>query len=497
MPVLLVGCFENSSPDPTYSRNDARRLGGVSPDGDDLCELNDWYGDGICDSFCPMPDSDCVTCPDPLDDRVFYVSTDPAECAVIDFACPEGTTGFSDVPASCGCGCIGTPAACAPAIPTDIEVPGCDPTDVFVWNGTACVETVACDCTGVDAECFTFPNQARCEEFYADCGGGGGVCDAMDAFSDGLCDLAFGVKWNGESCEFVSGCECDGEDCDNLYESVESCEIDRAVCTMACGAMDAAGEGPCEAEIGVLWNGSECVTISGCSCVGEDCGALYETELACQMDRRSCVTCDPAPGDPGVEYIGNSPAECATILFGCPDDQRSFENACGCGCEPLPSACEAQDARAVGGCEPAPFYVWDGESCRPEVGCSCEGADCDSVYADEASCLAANDGCLSCDPAPGDPGVSYVGESPMECALIDFDCSFPAEYFANDCGCGCQVDCGPMDVREVGTCEPFRGYAWDGESCNIVSGCACEGSDCDSLFPTQEECEVTFTTCRP
>ena len=31
-----------------------------------------------------------------------YVSTDPAQCQVIDFACPPNTTGFEN---SCGCGC--------------------------------------------------------------------------------------------------------------------------------------------------------------------------------------------------------------------------------------------------------------------------------------------------------------------------------------------------------------------------------------------------------
>ena len=34
------------------------------PDGDmylddDICAVNGWYGDGICDSDCPYPDPDC------------------------------------------------------------------------------------------------------------------------------------------------------------------------------------------------------------------------------------------------------------------------------------------------------------------------------------------------------------------------------------------------------------------------------------------------------
>jgi hypothetical protein len=26
------------------------------------CEVLEWYGDGICDDFCPKPDPDCTTC---------------------------------------------------------------------------------------------------------------------------------------------------------------------------------------------------------------------------------------------------------------------------------------------------------------------------------------------------------------------------------------------------------------------------------------------------
>lgn len=26
---------------------------------EDICEVNDCYGDGVCDRFCPEPDSDC------------------------------------------------------------------------------------------------------------------------------------------------------------------------------------------------------------------------------------------------------------------------------------------------------------------------------------------------------------------------------------------------------------------------------------------------------
>ena len=38
-----------------------------------------------------------------------------------------------------------------------------------------------------------------------------------------------------------------------------------------------------------------------------------------------------------------------------------------------------------------------------------------------------------------DPNKKYVGESPDQCAVIRFTCEEGQEYFADDCGCGCQA----------------------------------------------------------
>jgi len=60
-----------------------------------------------------------------------------------------------------------------------------------------------------------------------------------------------------------------------------------------CAALDATGEGPCEAELGFTFDGSACRAISGCSCVGADCAKLYDTAEACEAAFASCL--DPAP----------------------------------------------------------------------------------------------------------------------------------------------------------------------------------------------------------
>jgi len=48
--------------------------------------------------------------------------------------------------------------------------------------------------------------------------------------------------------------------------------------------------------------------------------------------KKAC-TCDPEQ-EPWRNYLG-TPATCLTIRFNCTSDKRTFQNACGCGCEAL------------------------------------------------------------------------------------------------------------------------------------------------------------------
>lgn len=56
-----------------------------------------WVGGAGC-----IADNDCDECPDASDPRGTYLSTDPEECALIDFLCDAGSYGFYG---ECGCGC--------------------------------------------------------------------------------------------------------------------------------------------------------------------------------------------------------------------------------------------------------------------------------------------------------------------------------------------------------------------------------------------------------
>ena len=65
--LALVGCTNESMA--TGDRDEARMLTQSSADlGRDLCELFEWYGDEVCDEFCPRPDPDCAASCTSIDD---------------------------------------------------------------------------------------------------------------------------------------------------------------------------------------------------------------------------------------------------------------------------------------------------------------------------------------------------------------------------------------------------------------------------------------------
>lgn len=70
--------------------------------------------------------------------------------------------------------------------------------------------------------------------------------------------------------------------------------------------------------------GASFAALDGCNkCTCTDQGVSC-TELACPCD---------AAKEWWRNYVGKSPAECATIKYACPANTTAFANACGCGCE--------------------------------------------------------------------------------------------------------------------------------------------------------------------
>jgi len=63
-----------------------------------------------------------------------------------------------------------------------------------------------------------------------------------------------------------------GEDCERAYENVEACEAAHRGCIRGCAPEDAQILGLCDPALRYVFTGVECVGMSGCSCVGGECG---------------------------------------------------------------------------------------------------------------------------------------------------------------------------------------------------------------------------------
>ncbi len=134
----------------------------------------------------------------------------------------------------------------------------------------------------------------------------------------------------------------------------------------SCPAQDAEGVGECKMYLGTIWNGSECVTLGGCSCEGDDCDELFKSEDACKEKMESCTV-------------------------------TSIE----------PEKCKAQDAQdgpnaANVKCLSRSFS-WNGKECV-SISCDCKGDECDEIFGSEdacnkeyKTCIEPSEGCTSPD----------------------------------------------------------------------------------------------------
>ncbi len=56
-------------------------------------------------------------------------------------------------------------------------------------------------------------------------------CNAMVAHASGDCEESLGFVWNGQACEELVGCECQGDHCSALHRSLAACEANNVECT--------------------------------------------------------------------------------------------------------------------------------------------------------------------------------------------------------------------------------------------------------------------------
>lgn len=164
-------------------------------------------------------------------------------------------------------------------------LPGCR------YVGVPCpCDELACDDAGAPRFCggfagFTCATDEFCD--YAEphtCGGAdeSGVCQPRPT----ICPPVIAEVCGCDGVTYSSACDAHAAGIDVLHH---------APCgTSDCAPEDARGEGFCAAIVGVAWDGSACQWLSGCSCVGADCGRWSSIE-ECDAAHAHCPTVPPPP----------------------------------------------------------------------------------------------------------------------------------------------------------------------------------------------------------
>jgi hypothetical protein len=257
-------------------------------------------------------------------------------------------------------------------------------------------------------------------------------CAAQDARSgDTACALFLGYAWDGADCVGVN-CTCVGADCGDLFETYGGCLAAHAAC-LPPTTCDDLGPMECEATAAcrLIWYGGGCVDSSNCTfgCFGGPSCLCYERGFAC------------VPADPTC--IDKTEGECTGGCFWeSHSNQICFETCCiderwGYCRGHATASCGAQEIEYCSDpCLSVAGVWWDGEFCQP-ITCCCEGPDCDRTWGTWQECLAAHRDC-SLDACAATGGYCDYGDAVIPTCLEGYGKDWTV---ADTCGLG--VCCAP------------------------------------------------------
>lgn len=173
--------------------------------------------------------------------------------------------------------------------------------------------------------------------------------------------------------------------------------------------------------------------------------------------------------------VKDDPLNCGACANRCADEQACVNRQC------------ADTRRSCG--------AWAGNTCAEDEYCKFpEGAMCD--FADHQGV---------CTPRPASCSVEEAGEV-CGCDGVTYASACMANLAGSDVvsdgACAVSEQCVAMDARAEGDCDQVQvlGMAWDGDQCITLSGCSCEGADCDNLYDAGDingtiDCHRDYDAC--